>query len=572
MPATPSKTIKAPAERTVANKSWLEHLLSTRLAPIVIIFFALLLALTWANADNSLPVHDASWHCAISTAFRQWICKPSQWRLDTLLPLVTTQPLYPAGVWAFNGLCKVFVGDSLYSEHFILAIHLLILNISSFVLSKVLLGDRAKACLTIFILNSCPLVLALSHVALIDLAHTAFVAAFLCAVSLWWRDQTWGRAALCGILWGTALISKQIALFYTAPVLGIMGIILLYKRSFRSVLQVLLIGAIGTLLLSTWLIPNLKAILYFSHDRTGYGLSKIGFFSGLCKNFKITIFQIVQSFSPFMFLTLLLLSFQLNLSELRRLWIAIAAPLIGAAIIVVSTFWANPEPRYYAPVLLTGSFLLASALINFSRKFKAGTSILCAFVLVCILQTILTCSQQRPVLAQGSYTQNPVFSFFGLREEAILRQLAYTAKGDSWKQEWLIDYIETCDLGRPSYVNLLMNSSEFNEGTLVSLAHSKHANVFMTSWRASEANLADSFKYTDEALNSMQWVVAKTGSQGAPFFDEMSKKNYDEVLFKLKNNGFYIEETRQKLPDGSELILYRNKRYIWPRVKSFKSK
>ena len=545
----------------------IEKMLSSPFAPLAVTGLFLLILVTWTCVDSSLPVHDAAWHSTYSNSVKQWLSRPRGWSWQTLNAILCMQPNYPAAVWFFNGFCKLFVGDSIWAERMILALHLCILNASSWLLANAVWKDRMKATLTLIFLDCCPLILALQHVSFIDLPHTAFFAAYLCSLAYWWNDTTWKRTALTAVLFGLDCASKQIAVLYAVPVLAVLGVILLLKRQFKPILQLLAIGLTGAAFLLTWVIPNFTELTQYTHHRSNLGATRFGFVAGVMRNAQVSASLIVQSFSPLMAAVLAALLFVRKKDGIKQLWLPLAATTIGIVLLLTVAFWNIPESRYFGPVMITLSMLLACQMANAYRSDnKKGGALLLVTITLCLVQTGLLCFQKRPVVTHPVVIGlSPVFKYLGISDSMLVNELPYYPKGDPWKQEWMFRFIEEIEgRGRPVYLNVLANSPEFNQGTLACMARMRKPCVFPTTWRCSMPDVSDSFTCTDKELHFMQWVALKTGPQYCRWFDERSSNNYEEVVGKLqKTDGLFIEAARQPLPDGTELVLYQNKFWMF---------
>jgi hypothetical protein len=99
-------------------------------------------------------------------------------------------------------------------------------------------------------------------------------------------------------------------------------------------------------------------------------------------------------------------------------------------------------------------------------------------------------------------------------------------------------------------------------GTLAFVGKQRKSKVKVTTWRGIGADISDTFFYSDDSLHYMHWVLEKTGDENIPFFNSSSHDSYLAVLHKIKTGGKYLVWAKQALPDGSELILYRNKDWM----------
>ncbi len=572
-PAESSPVESKPAESKSKAKilSLLEKTLGNPLAPVFITLFFLSVLIVWSICDHSLPLHDASWHSTYSSAVKKWLLRPRIWSVESLCELLRMQPNYPAGTWFFNGFCKIFLGDSLFSEHLILAVHLCILNAASFCIANLLLKDRFKASLSIIFLDCSPLIQALQHLSYIDLPHTAFFASYLFSLIYWWQKKSWKSAFICGILFGLDCACKQIAVLYSVPVLGVMALYLLYARQYRQLLQLMLIGAFAPLFLSSWVIPNWNSLTNYTHNRSALAYERIGFVQGLTRNLSMSFQQIVESFSPLASLMLVLTAFKIRRDGFEKLWIPVFAASAGVLLLVSVAFFNLPEPRYFGPVVLALSLLLGVACGNLARQSGKAAVFVSAFLALLVTQTLVLSFQKCPVVSHPvPKNLSPLFAFAGLHDPALTCRIPYLEAGDPWKQQWLFEFIENTERkSRPVYLSVLDNSPEFNQGVLLCISRLRKSCVHPTTWRGCMPDVKDSFSCSDEALNSMQWILLKTGPQHSAWFDDKSRENYEHSVDKIKNDGVYLEAARQLLPDGAELVLYQNKRFMFDHDAAF---
>jgi hypothetical protein len=230
---------------------------------------------------------------------------------------------------------------------------------------------------------------------------------------------------------------------------------------------------------------------------------------------------------------------------------------------VTATYFAYPEPRYFGPVMITLSMLLALGAAGLCREARKGAALVVSGIAVCTLQALLLCFQTAPIVTHPKVKNlSPVIAGAGMGDPFLTCKIPYTAAGDPWKREWMFDVIEKEEHGRPVYLNVMENNPEFNQGTILCLSRLRHSCVSPTTWRGNYnmPDCSDSFVAGDKELHFMQWVCLKTGNeQYVPWFDERSKQNYNEIVDKLQHSGLFIEAGRQQLPDGSDLVLYQNK-------------
>lgn len=538
-----------------------EKILSAPVMPFAVTGLFLISLMVWANLDHSVPLFDAAVHSLDSSAVKQWLCRPKGWNIDALLNLLRLQPTYPAGVWFFNGACKVVLGDNKWTEHVILGIHLVILCSATWWLSLRLLGDRLKANLAVLFVNCSPLILGLQHSPLVDLGLVAFYAAFMCALVNWWQSPTWTRTLLAGGLLGFFCLTKQIAILYAAPVLAVMFVILLLRKQFKELGQLFTIGVCAGVFLASWVLPNFAFLVNFAKVR--------GATSGFDKSQVVTVtiqylYEILQSFSPLMFCATAAGMCRTKASDYMRLWPVLVSGLGSIALVLAAAFSnGSTSPRFTAPLMVVLALLLASGVAAFIRSSLMLRSLALGAIMLAVTQAFTICFQQAPV----NFTYKnplPIYRYLGLKDSFFGMTLPYYRSGDPWKQEWLLELIENEEMGRPVYLNTLVGANQYNEGTLNFLSQSRKNQIHVVTWRTNRTTTTDSFDYTDDALRVMQWFLFKTGNQAQGFVDDASRIKYQGLLARLNaKNGQFVESANEELPDGTRLILYRNKAWIW---------
>jgi len=542
-----------------------EKILSARFTPFVVsgIFVALLLA--WSRLDFSIPTHDAANHSNYSSLVEQWLCRPKGWNLDSLRSILTLMPNYPAGGWFFNAICKIIVGNSRFGEQIILALHLLILNFAVWKSCMFLLKNRAQAALSLIFLDCCPIILVLQHSPLLDLQQTALFMLFFWCLLCWWQNQSWKNTWPLALLFGFYCVTKQTSILYSAPSLCVAGLISLYQKRFASVAQLGVVALSAALMLLTWVLPNWTYLFSYSQERGSFASQHMGVLSSIFFDIKESLFLIVQGLSlPLaVMLVAMALARKIRVGDLKSLSPLLLSSFAGTILISILAYYNAPEARYYAPSVVALCVLLAAAAANLLRSSRLGEYAVVAALLASFVQALLLCFQPLPPASSAPLMlERPQNYISGVREVNMLEHLAYVPKGDAWKQLWIFDVIEAADPGRSVYLNVLSNSKPFNLGTLAFVAKLRKSKVKVTIWRGIGANITDTFAYTDESLRCMQWILEKTGDENVPFFNSSSHDSYLEVLQKIKAGGKYIVWSKQKLPDGTELILYRNKDWM----------
>lgn len=526
----------------------------------MVAFFSMLL-LIWSLLDHAIPSHDAAAHSGYSSMVRQLLTHTREWNIVSLTAILKIMPFYPAGVWFLNGFCKAFIGESHFAEQVILTGYLALLSLGVWSSTYLLLRDKFKATLAVFFLNTCPVILYLGHSPYIDLPFVSMLSLFCSSAIYWWQKKDWKSTALMSLLFGISCICKQLTLMYSLPLLAVLGLICLLKRDYRAIAQLIVLAISTALFLSTWVIPNYQDIVTYSHNRSAYASANYGFWQCFAKNILNSFYLSFQSISLGACGMALFAAFNLSKNDWKRLAPLMGSIIFGIVFINWIAYYNAPESRYFAPLAVALCIILGAGTANYIRSGRVGQIVSAVCLLLLFVQSCcLSFTALPPRWTESSRIQNPAVFLSGIRERNMLEHLPYVAGGDAWKQEWLFNLIESRDGKSPVYLNVLSNSKPYNLGSISFVGRARKSHVKPTSWRGCGPDMRDTFGYSAESPSYMHWIIEKTGDENGAFFDEQSRLNYLNILQILKQSGHFLEIGRQPLPDGTELIVYRNRR------------
>ena len=531
----------------------------------IIVSFLAILGI-WNALDHRIPNHDPAWHAIWSSNVKRFIIHPRDWTLSNLIGLGKQHPIYPPGCWAFNGMLKVLFGDSMFADKACLMVQSLILAFSFYKLAMFSTASRVKANAGLICLLSFPLVCALQRVLYIDLYQLALFTAFLASMAAWNKSPNWKTAGLASFLMGIHVLSKQTAVLYAGPLLAVLFLYkLFYKKQWKEAAQLFLVGISGIIFLAAfWTIPNHMELMQYTAWRSPAATPFAAKALRILDNLAVSSTQILESTGP------LFLLCAVPLALIKAGWnriikdnaAALFSTVLGWMLIIIIAWFNAPEPRYFSPVLVPLALVLG-ALIGGGLESASSWRRMLAASIPCLAmaQMLLLCFQPAPLIKQPKpLAVSPVYDAVGIKRDPFLRGfIGYDRAGDPWKQKWALDKIAAVEKYRYTWLNVLPSTTEFDQGSLIYLGERlKQKNrAFPVTWRSCNADMSDSFKYTENDFNSMDWFLAKTGNQGAQFTDENSKKAFAQALDRLQHSGDYILMASTPLPDKSTLQLYR---------------
>lgn len=540
--------------------SMTESVLGSELAPYAVATFFFAALMFWSFLDQSVAAHDPAWHSWSSSMVRQFLAHPKSWTVDGLLTMLSMQPAYPAGVWFFNGALKLILGVSHWSDQIILGIHLLILNLGTYLSAQLLFRDRLKSVIAQILINCCPIIMAIAHEPLLDLPFSAAFSVFFAAFLFWQQNQSWKRTAILAFIFGACCITKQSAIMYCSPCLVLAAGICAWKRQFQSVFQIACVFAAAGIFLLSWVIPNWKGLHEYSQYHTAFAKQMGNPLILFAENVACSTGRLVEGASLLVFLSFLALTFKIEKSDWKSAFPLILTSFGGGLLTLATAYYIiNPQSRYFTPQLICISILLGSALAKLLRSKMQGLALI--LIGACITQALALSFRARPTYLDSSMQGKRYKTLADARvmaDYALREHLWYVPEKDLWKQEWLLNFIEKAQPGQFTKLLILSNSKPYNKGSLMMLAANRHSKISCDSWHGSGADWTDTFHINEYELNKITWFAEKSGDDTrSNFFDQESKNDYMKILDMLRTSGKYREAGRTKLPDGTELVLHQ---------------
>lgn len=557
--AIPTKT--PPAESGKKSPSKIALLLQSKFFTAGVITFFVLALLVWHCLDKVIPGYDPAWHCMYSSNIRRFLTHAHEWSIPNFVALLRQHFGYPAGGWIFNGLLKVFFGDSAFADRACLIVQTLIMAIGFYKLSMYTWTDRVKANCGLLFLLCAPLICGMQHVPLLDLLQTMAFTCYAAALMYWNSNKTWKAAGIAALFFGFYCTTKQIALLFGAPVLVLLALWSLYKRNYKEFFQVGLILAACPVFLLIWIIPNFAELQLYLSSRGQIGSTLLEKLSLIGRNLRMSSGQFWESVSPLTVLPVLLLFLKSNWkANAQKVLLPCVAALGGSLIMVVVFYYNVPDSRYYGAIAvaycLFAGGIVGEAIMSSSSWKKTLATCLLMFL---PFQMLTLNFSPAPLIKQPVVQKvSPAFSCFGLNSDFFLRTtVAFDGSKDSWKQQWAIDTIEKTEKGRYVFLNVLPSTWVYNQGSFSYLCNVRKSHVVPVTWRGCNADMTDSFSHKPSDTASIDWFLIKTDYQGASLTPEKSAEAYRTLTNFVEHSGEFVLIDKTTVPDGSELRLYR---------------
>lgn len=483
--------------------------------------------------------------------------------------LLTVNNFYPPAVYAFNGMLKLALGPAHWVDWLSLGIYDFVLSFSIFATTVVLTGRRLAGIAAAFAINMYAEMVFLSHTFLLDFQVGAMISLGLFCMVWWAEKPTWKKAVFCGLSLALVLATKQIAgAFLIGPGLYYF-IASLRKREAHwqiHLFQLVVMALIAAISMVPWVVASYGFISEFAETNKKVITSTVGAVTvpqALIRGIRFYATAIPQMMTPFLFgVFVVSLSF-CSLRTHRRLLPTLIGSVVG--ILLISCLpWQYPQQRYIAGALIAPA-IYSGVLINrlWRVDFKALPAlpkVLTGFIsITAILQFASMCFFPYPFA--GPTFMVRLSDWLGAKVSMMVYDKpgkATPAPYQDWGQKWVLSIIEKRDPGLPVWLNVMANHLEYNPHTFTLLGKEMHSKVKPTSSRTWTV-LGDTVSYSKDSALYYQWYLLKSGNTGYALLNEESKVANEKILDFVKNSGKFDLKGQRKVPDGSEIFLYRQK-------------
>lgn len=524
---------------------------------IVFCFFFFSLVI-WICLDRTVPVYDSAFHLTTSYWMKDILFEPIGLR-EKLFKVLTLTSWYPP---FFNWVHCLFllspipttIADNLPRVAFF--------AVGTFSLYKLgcqLVNDIPTSTIAVAVFCLFPVGFGLAHSrGLLDMPLAAMCFLALWLIARWHQAPSLFNALTAGAAIGLACLTKQMGVVYLTPPICLVLLPRLLAADFGKIGQFgcgLSLAAIPYLI---WLLPNLLGICHqlFETDQLlasqGSGLSlwlqNVRFYlvdlAPKCLSIPLTVLFVLSLF---------------NVSAQRKLWLA--ASLLVGFFILCFLRWDTHTFRYAYPILGYAALSIAALVI---RVWQTGSLLL-------RLVEIGTAIYLFSVYFILNFTPYPFPRF----PEADRLGLPFICSGCIWPAtypacpfpsqpkayDWVIEQIQSHDLGRPSRVEVGSETEECDCNSLVYLGSQKGVRLSVTSIFEWESAGSLRCAWNGSKLNPDWYLTMR--NQREPnhllrFVTEADASNYKRINEQIPKSPKFSKFGEFPLPSGAYLVLYRN--------------
>lgn len=534
----------------------------------VSIIFASLLCF-WHAMDSRQPSMDEAGHILCAFTYADLFSHPHVLKGSWWHSLLLVNNFYPPAVYVFNGLLKIALGPEHFVDWISLAVYDFVLTFSVFGTTIVLTGRRFAAVVAACAVNFYTGMVALSHTFLLDFQVAAMIALGLFCM-VWWRQApTWRKTIICGVSLALVLASKQIAGAFLAGagVYYFFGYLIKKPQGWKLYLgQLAVMALIAILAMVPWAVASYGFISEFAETNKKVIASTVGAITvpqALQRGLRYYAFQLPNTLTPLLLVVALIsMAFCRRKTHLKLMPVLLSAVL---GVVLISLLpWQYPQVRYsvgalVAPAVYTGAFFAQAwdAKLKFAPVLpKVLVGLISA---VAVLQFLSFCFFPFPF-------DKPSFMVdFSNRMGVHTTKMGLDTAGkatpdpyEDWGQKWALDIIGKREPNAPVWLNVMANHVEFNPHTFTLQGKYMGSAVKPTSSRTWTV-LGDTVTFSKESALYYQWYLIKTGNVGLKLLNEESKVANENILKFVRESGKFELIAQRKVPDGSEIFLYRQK-------------
>lgn len=561
---SPDKTDVSLAEPQASRRSLS---LSVACALVVSLLFSSLL-FYWYCLDNRQPSMDEAGHILCAFKYTDLFNHPHILKLWWYKKLLTVNNFYPPAVYAFNGMLKLCLGPAHFVDCLSLCIYDFILTISVFATALLLTGRRLAGIFAAIVVNLYSELIFLSHTYLLDFQVAAMISVGVLSLVWWSKKPDWKRTAVCSLALTLVLATKQVAgAFLAGPGFYYLLTLLIRKPPGwkLQIVQLISMAVIAVLLMVPWAVASYGFISEFAETNKKVITSTEGAITlpqALQRGIRYYSFALPQMMTP------LLLAYAAaafcfigKALHLRLLPVLLTA----AGVLIISLLpWQYPHHRYIAgalivPAIYTGALFLRMWDFKFKPFAPLSKIVVCALVALGLLQYFSLCFFPYP------FSQPAFMSGLSDALDAKSSSMGTSDKGKAnpvpfqdWGHKWVLETIAKRDPDQAVWLNVMANHVEYNPHTFTLMGKAIGSAVRPTSSRTWTV-LGDTVTYSPESALYYQWYLLKSGYAGLRLLNPESEKANADILKFVKESGKFELIAEKKVPDGSEILLYRQK-------------
>ncbi len=539
---------------------------------IALIFSALLCF--WHSLDNRQPSMDEAGHILCAFSYSDLFSHPHLTRGAWWGKLLTVNNFYPPAVYAFNGVLKILFGPHHFVDWLSLSIYDFVLTLSVFGTTLILSRRQLAAAVAAIAVNFYSEIIFLSHTFLLDFQVAAMIAWGLFCLVLWHERPTWKRTIYCGLALALVLATKQIAGAFLAGPGLFYWLECLRKRQEGwkvQAWQLVVMALIAVLVMVPWVVASYGFISEFAETNKKVIASTRGAITvpqALQRGIRYYFFGLPELMTPVLLgvygLGLLTSGWKVHL---RLLPVLLSS--VGGVLMISLLPWQYPHHRYIAgalvaPAVYTGVLFARSWDLNFKPVPILPKCLAVIVSAIAILQFISMNYYPYP------FSQPQFLAVFAEMTGVKASDMCLDETGKAcphpyqdWGQKWALEVIGKRDPNCPVWLNVMANHVEYNPHTFTLQGKAMGSVVKPTSSRTWTV-LGDTVNFSQESALYYQWYLLKTGDvsshKGDRFLlNKESEKANDSILKFVKESGKFDLIAKRKVPDGSEIMLYRQK-------------
>ena len=445
-----------------------------------------------------------------------------------------------------------------------LLVNLAFLVLASLYLYKLgaLIAGRKEAVLSIFILNTFPLIFAMSREFLVEYGLMTFVIIWMYYLIKSNDFEDKKCACLLGIILGLGMLMKISFFLYVLPpavFLFTRKVIERKEMSRTSMKNILIILSVGILISGIWYFRNLPSIIHFAFT-SGFGDTARNWGMGEVFSIKTILAYWTHIINYgisayFFFLIILLVIVNFFIREKKEslthgdkinfffliTWFAIP--------FIVFTFGVNKDYRYTAPLWPAIALLMGIALIRISEKYGR------AFLFILLIFPLLN-------YFYVSFSPGTVFLRYG-QLELLNNYLAFAHPPikERWPHKELVtfiynDAVRTKNLRRRT--TLLFNHPYLN---FINLNYYSRNGGLNVSFDTNDYVLEEAPDETAARIErNSDYIFAKSGELGPDF---ANAKNVPVISLLNKGRLDFKQIGSIPLPDKTRLTIYKKGKRVY---------
>lgn len=510
------------------------------LAALLIWIFLALNEIYWLKLDNFPLVWDSALHFVDSMQTflilkNGFLAIPQIVHVNGYYPFLV--PLMAAPFYALFGINPDIgiAGMNL--------IFLGVLILSTYGIGKKIMNERAGV-LAAFIVSMYPMIFIYSRTFMYDVPLVAMSAFSLYLLLLTNNFRSKKFSVVLGFSFGLGMLTKwTFVLFIIGPLSYVLyDTVKSYQldADFKPPMNFLIFVFLGFIVASSWYFPNIGVLKSLSvYVQQSVPTSSLPYVIALIDHMSLPLF----------ILAIVMLGYQIKVKGLKSNTVVLLLWIIVPYLIL--SLQAHREPRYIAPVLPAFALISAIGIEMISVK-KIKSSLIVLVIILCLAQ-FLSCSyghglktwQDNSGMEIGPYHIEPIGT-------TVIYDYPYMHRltTNNWKTDEILGAIlNQSDRG---YVSIcLIPDNPMISSPLWYYSYLNKLNIDVT-----RAGLDPSTVLKTDYIMTYKIGTGYWGSE-----DVASNSTRAEKVFENNINNFTFVK-RINLPDDSELLIYRNDKYI----------